>query len=300
MSGPGDLIGVDWGTTRLRVFRLSGDGAILEERSSDHGMGSLQPSEFPSALRQALEGWRTEGVPIVCCGMVGARQGWIEAPYVATPASAADVAAAMIRAPGDLPVWIVPGACMRGADGGLADVMRGEETQVFGAAAPEDSGLFLCPGTHGKWAQMENGRLVRFRTFMTGELNGLLSSHSVLRHSLGPAEPAPEAFAAGVRRALDGEPLISALFTIRVAGLAGCLNPVEAAATLSGLLIGSEIKAALDIFSPAPARIIGAPALTDRYAAALSQAGFKAINTLNASEVTARGLAELWRLRETR
>jgi 2-dehydro-3-deoxygalactonokinase len=66
------------------------------------------------------------------------------------------------------------------------DVMRGEETQIAGflAAAPGFDGVLCLPGTHAKWVQISAEEVVSFRTFMTGELFDLLSTQSVLRHSI--------------------------------------------------------------------------------------------------------------------
>ena len=64
---------------------------------------------------------------------------------------------------------------------GTPDVMRGEETQLVGAvAADEASVLAVLPGTHSKWARVDRGRVVDFTTYMTGELYGVLLSHSIL------------------------------------------------------------------------------------------------------------------------
>lgn len=71
------------------------------------------------------------------------------------------------------------------ADHGRADVMRGEETQIFGAIRL-DPGLWearhvaVLPGTHSKWVTLDDGHSVAFRTFLTGELYTLLQGSSVL------------------------------------------------------------------------------------------------------------------------
>ena len=65
-------------------------------------------------------------------GMVGSRNGWVEAPYLHCPCGPRTLAARLTAVPGlGRDVLIVPGVDMRWADGSY-DVMRGEETQVFG------------------------------------------------------------------------------------------------------------------------------------------------------------------------
>ncbi len=80
----GTWIAVDWGTSQLRAWLMRGDGHILERRQSDAGMGTLARDGFEPALR-ALVGDALPA-PVLACGMVGSRQGWIEAPYLQPPA----------------------------------------------------------------------------------------------------------------------------------------------------------------------------------------------------------------------
>ena len=77
-----DWIAVDWGTSNLRAWGIGADGAVLEEASSETGMGRLTEHEFAPTLRDLVSGWELPArVPVVACGMVGARGGWAEAPY---------------------------------------------------------------------------------------------------------------------------------------------------------------------------------------------------------------------------
>jgi 2-dehydro-3-deoxygalactonokinase len=285
------LIGVDWGTTHLRAYRLGEDGAVLAARSSSEGMGSLRPEAFAPTLAKLLGDWWRAGIDIVCCGMVGARQGWMEAPYCPAPAGVRDLALAAVSTGGERPCRIIPGVCVS-EQGHLIDVMRGEEVKAIGAA---HDGLILSPGTHAKWIEVEGGRIARFRTYMTGELYGLLANHSVLRHSVGGPAQASAAFLDGVGRALAGEALTASLFSIRVASLDDRQTPQEGSARLSGLLIGAEIAAARQDYGPRPITLVGVPEMTDLYTAALKLAGFEAVEALDAQAATTRGLWRVWK-----
>jgi 2-dehydro-3-deoxygalactonokinase len=293
MSAPA-FIGIDWGTTNLRGWLIDPQGVSLDARQSTAGMGELTPPGFAPALEQLIQGWPS--LPVLACGMVGSRQGWIEAPYVASPASAADLAAALVAAPGRDDVWIVPGVALRDAGGALLDVMRGEETQAIGLAAGPP-GLLLCPGTHGKWIESGAGEVGDFQTFMTGELNALLGRHSVLRHSVG-GQAAPDAvFVRAVREMLDGADLGSALFSVRVGGLDGRLTPDQGASRLSGLVIGAEIAAGRARFGQRPVFLIGDERLNAFYTAALAEAGYTEVHAESGAAAVCRGLARLWSLR---
>ena len=75
-------IAVDWGTTHLRVYAMSAGGDVLDEASSSDGMAGLNRDDFEPALLRLIEPWLNAGImQVLACGMVGARQGWVEAPY---------------------------------------------------------------------------------------------------------------------------------------------------------------------------------------------------------------------------
>lgn len=235
------LIGVDWGTTRLRAALIGDGGAVLDARETDEGLLALGPGLFEPALARVVADWsaRDGALPIVCSGMVGARTGWIEAPYVACPADAAGVAQAVLALDTTRlgRVHFIPG--VRQAD----DVMRGEETQVFGALAMDcGDGLYVLPGTHSKWIHIERQRIARFATMMTGDVFAALKGHTILAASMG-AEAGDAGFARGLamaRQLDDAGDLIAKLFRLRVAALDGALSPADGAGALSGLLIGAE------------------------------------------------------------
>lgn len=271
------MIALDWGLSGFRAFRLDGAGAVVAQRSAPAGILTVTDGNFEAVLDTQLGDWRADA-PVVAAGMIGSRQGWVEAPYAACPAGTADLAAGLQRhrtARGD-DVWFVPG--VRWTDAQAIDVMRGEETQIVGALAARglERAVLCLPGTHSKWAIAEAGRIVGFRTYMTGELFALLRRHSILGR-LMPADPADDrddadAFARGVARASTPGGLTHHLFSARTAGLFDALASSALAAYLSGLVIGDEIHSALaTVPHDAPLLLVGAEALCGRYASALRQ-----------------------------
>lgn len=275
-----DWIAIDWGTTHLRAYAM-GPGGVLAEAASEDGMGRLTRDGFEPALLRLIGGWLPQGrqtpdrpTPVIACGMVGSRQGWREAPYRATPCPPLDPAALLPVATADprLAVRLVPGLCQNAP----ADVMRGEETQIAGAlvALPGFDGVICLPGTHSKWAQLSAGEVVSFQTCMTGELFALLSSSSVLRHSLtgdGWDEPA---FVAALSDAIARPEKIAArLFALRAETLIADLQPAAARARLSGLLIGIELAATRPYWLGQDILIVGADILSGTYARALAAQG---------------------------
>jgi 2-dehydro-3-deoxygalactonokinase len=289
----------DWGTTRLRVWLLDAAGGVIAERRSDEGLLAAQPDRFEAILeRQLAEMGAPASLPVVICGMAGSRQGWVEAPYITVPASLGEIFGAAARVPATArDIRIVPGLAQRDAD--RPDVMRGEETQLAGALARLGAGRHLAcmPGTHSKWVELADGTVAGFQTFMTGELFSVLSAQSILRHSVGAeakVDAASPLFARWCENAVASPaPLETSLFRIRAATLLQGLEGADAAAALSGLLIGAEIVAARARFavSGGPVVLIASGAMRDLYAEALRLAGFTAA-IVEADEAVRGGLAE--------
>ncbi len=287
----------DWGTTRLRVWLLDAAGNVLDERRSDEGMLAAQPDRFAGILeRQLGEMGAASSLPVVICGMAGARQGWIEAPYVTVPASLDAIFGAAVRIPGlSRDVRIVPGLAQR--DPAAPDVMRGEETQLAGAVSKLDGGRHVAcmPGTHSKWVGLDGGTVTGFQTFMTGELFSVLSAQSILRHSVSAdvkVSADNPAFLKACSNALEDEsPVETSLFRVRAGTLLHGLSQDEAAGALSGLLIGAEIAAAQKQFGMQGGKVIliASGAMHDLYAAALAIAGLEP-TAVDADEAVRAGL----------
>ena len=280
------LIALDWGTSNLRASLLDARGQALETRSAPGGVMAVQGGQFAQALLALCADWLAQtNCPLMASGMIGSRQGWREAPYLDAPTSLAQAARQLITVPvmvadghAERLLHIAPGLrCLDSA--GEFDVMRGEETQIWGADLPANSCCVL-PGTHSKWAWLGEGGAIRhFKTFMTGELYGLLTQHSILGRLMvfGAQAGASqhEAFAAGVRLGLRGHAeLAHTLFAARTAGLMGRLAPEALPDFLSGILLGAEIGGATAGAEPLQqVTLIGDEALCQRYALALELKG---------------------------
>ena len=272
-----------------------GDGAIFAHGESDKGMGKLAPDQFEAALLALITPWLGQTRTLVlACGMVGARQGWSEAKYRAVPCTPTDPAGLTAVATTDprLDVRIAPGL----AQAKPADVMRGEETQLAGALAlhPDFDGVFCLPGTHSKWAQVSAGEVISFQTYMTGELFALLSTQSVLRHSLTTEGYDDASFDEGLSEALSRPERIAArLFSLRAEGLLHGLTAPQARSRLSGLLIGIELAGAKPYWLGQQVKLIGAEPLAASYARALGHQGVTS-DRLDATACTLAGLSRLY------
>ena len=247
------LIAIDWGTSNLRCWLMGHDGAIIDMVRSDDGMGRLVPDDYPKVIDKVIRQFQSpipSDIPIVICGMAGAASGWKQAPYITVAASFSDLARHMISVSHPHHnIAIIPGFAQR--DEAAPDVMRGEETLLYGAYLSQnlpDKSVVILPGTHSKWVHIEKGIVTRFRTTMTGELFHLLAAHSLLASIIVPDAFDLAVFCKGIRQGYDHpEHLGSDLFGIRASALLGAHlggHEMQAASSrLSGLLIGAEIAA---------------------------------------------------------
>jgi 2-dehydro-3-deoxygalactonokinase len=285
------LIGVDWGTSSFRAFRLDAAGCVRDRAHGPHGIMQVANGDFAAVLRSQIGSWLSEGE---CCvllsGMIGSRQGWVEAPYLPCPAGAADLAAALLPVPFDGgQVLLVPGLSHADA-AGTPEVMRGEEVQLIGVLpALGRTGTACLPGSHSKWARIADGRIDGFSTYLSGETFSALRSGTILGRTMREAPVDEAAFDRGVARSADPGHLLHHLFGVRTLGLFGQLSETEGASYLSGLLIGHEVRDALAADAQRDVHLIGARNLRALYARAVEKCGGRA--TIMDEDAAAMGLA---------
>lgn len=270
------LLACDWGTTNLRAWTLDASGAVVAQQDFPLGVSRLAPGEaarrFEADVRPALD---ARGLPAILCGMIGSNLGWTAVPYAACPAGLGDLAKGLTSVADD--VRIVPGLRCEGI-AGAPDVMRGEETQVLGwlaqlPARREGRRLLCHPGTHAKWVLIEDGRIVRFVTAMTGELFAVLGQHSLLKSDAPATDDA--AFDEGLAAAGQGDALAARLFTARARVVGGKAEAQSTPSFLSGLLIGAEVASVPRLLGEAPTQVslLGDAVLCARYRRALVRTG---------------------------
>lgn len=295
---------VDWGTSHLRVWTLDGTGKENACHRSDRGMRTVARDEFASVLKAEMQTLHVDAdTPVIMCGMVGSRQGWQEAPYNKMPCRIDAIAANAVRISGVVrDIRILPGIASFNAT--KPDVMRSEETQLLGLydmLGEELSGLVCMPGSHAKWVRIENGLVMDFATSMSGELFAALSASSVLQHSLKNAakkvDPMSDVYASAVRNSL-AEPatILTRLFAARPQSLLNQLSDDDAAAHISGTIIGQDIAGAIARFAPVHATtLVGSGHLGALYTQALQIAGLQS-KMVDGDELAILGLSHAAKL----
>lgn len=266
------LLCCDWGTSsfRLRWVDIVTQQVLHEVRSDDGIAATFSAwksgsNDRMTVYRQVLgrhinrlaelTGHSLDGVHIVVSGMASSSIGILELPYAPLPFPTDGHGACVerIAQTDDFRHDILLISGVRGEQ----DVMRGEETQLIGLYALRNDKpmlgseeLFILPGTHSKHIQVLDGSITNFWTYMTGEQFGLLARHGILSDSVNRTESLPvdlsdedwDWFRKGVQQGATSN-LLHALFSVRINQLLGQVNKAHNYQYLSGLLIGSELKA---------------------------------------------------------
>lgn len=290
----------DWGTSNLRAWIFDAQGALLRQTTSSKGADQLTPDQFYGVTTNILQDLQVkrepgEKFPVIMCGMVGSRTGWVEAGYLATPVHCRQIPQDPSHIEtDDLSVYILPGLAVQNPK--APDILRGEETQILGfyMQKPDFCGLACLPGTHSKWVVMDSGTVNEFHTALTGELFALLANHSVIRHVIGQGTSFDADHTGFKNGVLEGfhrpERIIFELFAIRAGGILFSQIGVEASARLSGLLIGAEISGALREHPETQnIALLAAGRLAALYKQAFSFVGLK-IDFYDADELVQDGL----------
>lgn len=274
-----DLVGINWGSTNFRAYRIDRDGGLVDEISRSAGVAGLDRPGMEALMASLVTRW--PGVAhSYASGMIGSNIGWCEVPYVEAPAGIADVARGIRQVIiGPAAVGIVPGICCRRAYDGGPDILRGEEIELFGFAAlnPDWNGLVALPGTHTKWARFEAGKITDFFTSMSGEMFDRLTAAGLLASIVDGEAVEGDAFREGVAIGRSRQlGLATLLFGARARVMRGQLRREDAASYLRGLLIGAEIADAVAVhpgLADATVPLIGSGQVCALYASALSSAG---------------------------
>ncbi|MEL7345585.1 MAG: 2-dehydro-3-deoxygalactonokinase [Pseudomonadota bacterium] len=271
------LIGVDWGTSSLRAFLIGANGEVLDKVASSEGIMNVPGRDFEAVFGRLIGAWSADRtLPVLASGMITSRNGWVETPYATVPLGAGELARALVpyKTSCGIDLRFITGVTTDHASG--PDVMRGEETQIIGASAfGMSDGTFVMPGTHSKWIRVAGNQIEDYATYMTGEIFAVLKGHTILGTLIEEGPFSPEGFTQGVEAGLaDGSALLHDLFHVRTLPLLGRMKAVDVEDYLSGLLIGTEIRAAQERGDATDMiTVIGRSDLTDRYEDALAVAG---------------------------
>ena len=283
-------IAVDWGSSSFRAYRFDNRCEQVDFFSSAAGIKSVSNKDFNTVLREQICHWISSGDTILLAGMITSRNGWMESDYIPCPANLNSIVSNLSRLQlPDLELLFLPGVNQSGPP----DVMRGEEVQLLGAEAQHGEGLYIMPGTHSKWANVERSAVQEFRTIPTGEIFDLVVNHSLMGALTVQSSLDETAFVEGVEAGFNSSTVMSDLFSARSSVILGYQTGNRSYSWISGLLIGSEIREGRSMmpFHIQPAKLIGAAELCEKYLTAFQTIGIEAL--LIDADITTLGFQKI-------
>ena len=283
-------IAVDWGTSTFRAYLVQ-NNEVSDTIETKDGMKFVKSHLFEQTLLTLIDRWLDNDkiTEILASGMVGSKQGWEEAPYQKTPCNLKSLNYITPSLKDKrISLKIFSGVCQINQP----DVMRGEETQIAGFLNenPNFNGSICLPGTHSKWVEIKNNNIVKFKTFMTGELFEIISKNSVLIHSVKAEKIDKMELLKSVDEILQKPELFSnALFQLRADDLINSKDHTIYKSRLSGYLLAIELLGSMEFWKNNDIILIGNQDLIEMYQFILNKK-VKSIKTFLSSDMVLKGL----------
>ena len=283
-------IAVDWGTSTFRAYLVQ-NNEVSDTIETKDGMKFVKSHLFEQTLLTLIDRWLDNDkiTEILASGMVGSKQGWEEAPYQKTPCNLKSLNYITPSLKDNrISLKIFSGVSQINQP----DVMRGEETQIAGFLNenPNFNGSICLPGTHSKWVEIRNNNIIKFKTFMTGELFEIISKNSVLIHSVKAEKIDKMELLKSVDEILQKPELFSnALFQLRADDLINSKGPTIYKSRLSGYLLAIELLGSMEFWKNNDIILIGNQDLIEMYQFILNKK-VKSIKTFLSSDMVLKGL----------
>ena len=283
-------IAVDWGTSSFRAYLIIED-VVYDTIETNDGMKFVKNNNFENTFINLIEKWliKDKKIDVLASGMVGARQGWIEAPYQKAPCNLNNINyISPVLTDNRISLKIFSGISQNDPP----DVMRGEETQIAGFLTNNKNfkGSICLPGTHSKWIKINKNSLEIFRTFMTGELFEIISKNSVLSHSMISDNLEKAEILNSANKIMNKPELFAnALFQLRADDLINSKGAIIYRSRLSGYLLAMELIGSLEFWKNNDIVLIGNVDLIELYENVLTKK-VSSIQKFNSEDMVLKGL----------
>lgn len=252
---------IDGGTTNTRVCLVQNECVLdtiripLGARASIHGTGDLK-NAIREAIMALLHRFSLSECDVTCIlasGMITSEFGLCPLPHTLAPAGISELHATMHKAYleeiSQIPFVFIRGVKSEGEDALEADMMRGEETELYGLTdAIRPDCLYVLPGSHAKHIRTDSlGRISHFSTMLTGEMIAALAGGTILGDavdlSIGELDTDAllEGYLCSTKKGIN-----AALFKVRVMKVRFGWNAIATYSFFLGALLAPEIQAILD------------------------------------------------------
>ncbi len=189
-----NYITIDGGTTNTRV-NLVVDKKVIDKVFIPFGakasIGNREKLRvaIKDAIFELLKKHKIQNsdiAKILASGMITSEHGLMEIQHIKTPAGLSELHNAMrevvLEDISNIPFVFISGVKTDAESLCNIDIMRGEETEIFGIAGGDD-GVYVLPGSHSKIVTISNGQITDFKTMLTGEMIATLLEGTILKGS---------------------------------------------------------------------------------------------------------------------
>lgn len=262
---------IDGGTTNTR-FTLLQDGHIVAKAKQSVGAVTTRDAsrniKLENAVRENIArfeaGHSCKISAVLACGMITSNLGLKEIPHLKAPVTFEKLAAnvephILMNISEDLPFYMVPGIKFNTDDSVLAekDLMRGEETEIFGALTDEyrdKTIVFLHLGSHGKAILYRDLAIRNSITTMGGELLWIACHNTILQSAVSDFndfELQPSYVKQGYEVCLK-HGLTRSLYLGCVAKIAEARTPEEVTSFIYGAVTCCDLESFLPLINENP------------------------------------------------
>lgn len=253
-----NYITVDGGTTNTRLTLVS-DGRCVD--TVRYNVGARANADDSTLLKNAVK----EGIfallnrnnltekditRVLASGMITSEFGLCKLDHLIAPAGIKELHDTMHETlfPD---ISAIPFVFIRGVRTTVdllenTDMMRGEETELFGLCDTLN-GVYILPGSHSKIIEVdENGKITGFKTELTGEMIAALSQNTVLKSTVDlSVEKYSEEYLLKGYRYCNEFGINEALFKVRVLGNLMGADKVQTYSFFMGVVLSAEINTVL-------------------------------------------------------
>ncbi|MBE6688336.1 MAG: hypothetical protein E7588_03540 [Ruminococcaceae bacterium] len=249
-------ITIDGGTTNTRVNLVQDKKLIKSEKIS---MGAKDCIGGNGELKKRIEEKiifllsfgkieKSDITAVIASGMITSEYGLCELKHLDAPAGMKElhdgIKKVFFPEICGLEINFIPGVKVGADSPETADMMRGEETELYGLYDGSD-GVYVLPGSHSKLiATDKNGRISDFKTMLTGEMIAALSGNTILKDAvdLSVSEYDREYLIMGYNYCM-AQGINNALFKTRILKNLFKKNTVQTYSYFMGVVLTAEIEA---------------------------------------------------------
>ncbi len=304
-------ITIDGGTTNTRISLTKDEKILSTIKISLGAFSSLDnkdglKNEIKASIDSLLKSFSVEYEDVeyvLASGMITSEFGICPIDHIMAPAGLEElgrnVKRTMLQEICPIPFMFVRGVKFTCETPELADMMRGEETELMGIIRSGEDCVYILPGSHSKVIKVNSdGKIERFSTLLTGEMIKAISEGTILKDAidLGCDKTDSEYLLKGYEFCRE-HGVNKALFKVRILKNVFSATSVQTYSFFLGVVLADEIRE-VEKYDAKKVVIGGRRQLREATAQILKNISEKEIEVLSEEDVSTsvtKGLFEIYR-----